>query len=259
MSRRLFLKQSMRTGFGLLLLQAAGCSNNVPPTALNAPPRTASRNERTDHFDNLDPEQSLIGKSFVITLDDKSGRPEHVNVRFADAMTVIIDGNEHAMTSVRIGGKTLNRDECVPVVNEKVCDLITDVTPNEQNTGIVYRSEYGCAQIKQRDVKALFSALKYPTEENETDQSIEVSFELALTSDTQILVDGGKTVSRCVNLLSGNGDSSFSLPDSCVLHFKSTRSPEAETSTKPVQNQPEFNTERLKSWLQRTLGDSTKA
>lgn len=218
------------------------CSTNTSHVS-GPPTRTTPRNTDPSNFDNLTPNKTMIGVPFALVVTLEDGTEETVQAKFIDSMNIEIDGDSHAISGLTVDGHAVSPEDKLSGTGYTVKELVNDITPNTENTGICFHSPLGSAQVSKEELAKLFGALKHRAEGTEQEQQVWVNFSVELTNAGRGALGMGNVVNTTINIfcaLTGqetSAPSSIDIPEGCTMHITSTRVAPKEQATpeRPLQ------------------------
>jgi len=252
MSRRSFLQYGTAAS---VLATLTSCSPNtstvIPPLS-----RTIPRNKDPHSFDNLDTASTIIGVPFTLNIARENSTSEEVQAKFVDSMTIELDGDTHSIENLTVNGHVVQPNDSLGSTRYTAGNLVDDVRPNTENTGIEFHSSLGSAHISKAELAKLFASLKYPKEGAEVRQEAWVECEIELSDAGRGALGIGNTVNTVINVfcsLTGQDTSapkSIDIPSGCTLRFTSIRvAPKAESAQElPVEMKEKWNA-LLRQWF----------
>jgi hypothetical protein len=241
MSRRRFLQFGTAASVVTLI---TSCSPNT--SYVSSPPtRTTPRSADPNSFDNLTPNETIIGVPFALAITLEDGTEETVQARFIDSMTIEINGDTHTISDLTVNNHSVSPEDDLGGTGYTVKSLVENITPNTENTGICFHSSLGDAHVSKEQLSALFRTLRHPKEGSEESQSIWVKFDVELSDTGRSALGLGNVVNTAKNVLciitgqESSSPSSIDIPNGCTMRITSTRAALQESDT------PEYPTQEL--------------
>lgn len=223
------LLESLRAGLAAALV---GCSGHRPESDEDTRVRTTPKSTRQDHFDQLLPNESLVGKEFFLTAR-VNGVKKDVRVRLNTLFEWEVGEADFSIARLSASGQTARPGEPIPTIGTTIDECVERCVVAENNTGVDIHTSIGTAHIPLEEIHTVIGALSQLGPEFSGEYSGYVDIEAMPNDKGQLLL----TVGKGLSFVGLSSEDAVNIPDTVNITFRKTAHaplPVAEAKPEPT-------------------------